>query len=478
MFGFEDFFQGGAPGGFPGQGGSQEPVDTDEYYETLEVEKNASNREIKKAWRKLCKTHHPDRGGDPEVFKKIEAAYEVLSDPEKRELYDQGGKEAVQNGGMTTNIFDMFGGPGRRSRNTGPKKPAPVKKTISIELEEVFSAPEKSIEITIMTADERNVCSRCNGRGMYMETIRRGHMILQSQVQCRECDGEGISFVNERKVTKTLDIYVPAGVKDGNKLVLDGEGHDLPDMATGDVIVEFRVKSHPVFQRIQADLAMQKELTIQEAICGFEFLVKSIDEDEWLKVVSPEGHVTQPDEVVVIKGKGLPQKNNRSHRGDLYIRFSVILPESNTINEETAQRLCELLDPRAIRYVITNKGAVANDNRDIEPGDRVRLIGLKNKPDLNGVEGVVMPASLRPGQYAVRLETGRTVGVKREFLQLKEDLEVDPELAASPSPDAFVDIVTGETVDPEGIEHTPAATGHAQYDEDDDEEHGPACRQM
>ena len=134
-----------------------------------------------------------------------------------------------------------------------------------------------------------------------METIRRGPMIMQTQRSCQMCDGRGKSYMNERKVKKVIDFYIPAGVKSGEKITLHDvslnrkvfstgcvpsfeEGHQLPDMPRGDVIVQFQVKKHSVYKRMGADLAMAKELTLVEALCGFEFHVRGLEEDSWLKI--------------------------------------------------------------------------------------------------------------------------------------------------------------------------------------------------
>lgn len=150
---FEDFFGGSMPGA--PRGSRQEEVNTAKFYEILGLGKNADQKSIKKAWRRLCKTHHPDRGGDPEKFKECEQAYEVLSDPAKRELYDEGGIEAVSRGGTgARDIFDLFGG-SRKQRPQGPSKPQVIKKMITIELEDVFKGPTKKITISVLTATEK-----------------------------------------------------------------------------------------------------------------------------------------------------------------------------------------------------------------------------------------------------------------------------------------------------------------------------------
>merc|ERR1719247_3828650 len=203
---FEDFFGGS----MPGTSGSsrQEEINNNKLYDVLGIEKNADQRTIKKAWRKLCKTHHPDRGGDPEKFKECEQAYEVLSDPSKRELYDEGGLEAVSRGGTgARDIFDLFGG-SRKQRSQGPSKPQVIKKMITIELEDVFKGPTKKITISVLTATEKKVCGRCDGRGVYMETVQRGPMIMQHQVFTLKCFLCGNFFLFSKTKKKKLEANI------------------------------------------------------------------------------------------------------------------------------------------------------------------------------------------------------------------------------------------------------------------------------
>lgn len=471
---FEDIFGGGMPGM---RGGPREPVDNESLYKELGVEKNATEREIKKAWRKLAKTHHPDRGGDPDIFKKKEAAYHVLSDSEKRSLYDQGGLEAVQQGGVApSNIFDLFGNRGRQQRDMGPKKPSPIKETLVIKLEDVFQGGEKKINVTILCADSKDTCSRCSGRGSYMETVRRGPMILQSQRECQQCHGRGISYVNERKVKKSVEFFLPSGVKDGDKQTLHDEGHQLPGMPHGDVIVTYKVKKHQIFKRIQADLAMAREITLVDALCGFSFHVKSLEPNSWLKISSKPGQVIQPGDVVKVEGQGLPQRGARNSRGNLYVKFTVVLPKSGSLNANTKKQIKKILGGKSVKYEMPNQSQ--NDTREITTGSKVKLIGLTNRPDLNGTDGVVLEANIRPGAHAVQLETGQTVSVRQELLELTEEFE-NSKVAETPKPDDMIDEVTGEVVDLEKEKHTSSGVGHHAHDEDSDEEGGPvSCRQM
>jgi len=515
-------------------------VDTEKLYEELGVEKDATERQIKKAWRKVCKTHHPDRGGDAEIFKKKEAAYDVLSDENKRRLYDQGGLEAVQHGGpSSSNIADLFGFGGRRQRDTGPRKPQAIKEHLTISLEDVFQGGERKLSVAIRVADEVDVCTRCNGRGQYMETIRRGPMIMQTQRSCQMCDGRGKSYMNERKVKKVIDFYIPAGVKSGEKITLHDEGHQLPDMPRGDVIVQFQVKKHSVFKRMGADLAMAKELTLVEALCGFEFHVRGLEEDSWLKIHGKKGQIVQHGDVIKIEEQGLPQRGERRSRGNLYVRFSVVLPSNGSLSADAKKTIAQVLGGKKVTYDMP--GQALNDTREIEEGVRVKLTGLNNRPDLNGACGTVVQANIKQGAHAIQLESGQVVSVPEKLLMVAEDaieyrvgmkvrlkgLTNNPELNGAkgvimdtnvkpgahavslqngkvvsvlkhllepiekknkkskkkkavekPKASDTVEEHTGEVIDMEKEVHTSAGVGH--HDEEDDDEHGEGvgCRQM
>lgn len=187
MFGgipFEHFAHGGGGGfgGPPGRGGSAEPADTTKLYETLELEKDASQKEIKKAYFRLSKVHHPDKGGDEHKFKEISAAYEILSDPEKRKQYDEYGLEGVDDEGGAQqrgeDLFSMFfGGAGGRGggRARGPRKGPSVNHPIKVSLEDLYNG--KTVKLAVnrkVIIGEAKECERCGGQGAVMEVRQIG----------------------------------------------------------------------------------------------------------------------------------------------------------------------------------------------------------------------------------------------------------------------------------------------------------------
>lgn len=281
-------FGGGFPGmfggDFPGMGGMrgrQEPVDTTKFYKNLGVEKNASQSEIKKAYHKLAVRHHPDKGGDPEKFKDISRAYEVLGDPQKRERYDRGGEEAVSDdgpGGGSGDIFDLLRGGGGGGRNKRRKTEDVVHK-LDVTLEDIYCGKTRKMAINRDVIDrEKGVktCQECGGRGVKVQVIRMGPMIQQAQAPCNRCGGNGKSF-SVKKEREVLEIYVEKGVPQGHRIVIHGKADEHPDAEAGDVIFQINITDHDKFFRKGADLFMKKDVSLLEALTGFKTHVQHLD---------------------------------------------------------------------------------------------------------------------------------------------------------------------------------------------------------
>lgn len=279
MFGgipFDHFAHGGGGGGFggPPRGGGG-PVDTTKLYETLEVEKDATPKEIKKAYFRLSKTHHPDKGGDEHKFKEISAAYEILSDPEKRKAYDQYGLEGVadEDGGGRggqEDLFSMFfGGRGGGRGSRGPRKGPSFNHPVKVSLEDLYNGKTVKLAINrkVIIGDSKQ-CERCQGQGAVMEVRQIGPgMITQMQRQCSTCDGQGhiAKTKNERKV---LEVHVEKGMKNNTKVTFRGAADETPGMEPGDVNFVIQEKEHHLFKRKGADLLITKEISLNQALTG------------------------------------------------------------------------------------------------------------------------------------------------------------------------------------------------------------------
>lgn len=359
FFGGDPFEQGG--GGMGGR--SREPVDTQEYYDILGVTKESTAAQIKKAYRKLAIKNHPDKGGDPEKFKKISVAYDTLSDPEKKELYDKYGKEGVEQGGggarNADDIFSMFfgGGGGGGSRQRGPKKGKDVVHPLKVSLEDIYNG--KVVKISVnrqrmkypkgMDKDKAvQTCPQCDGRGFVIQVRRMGPMIQQVQQQCPKCGGtgkivaKGVKQVKERKI---LEVPIDKGVKNGRKVKFDGESDEHPGLLPGDVIFVVQEKAHSRFKRKGADLLMSKEINLCESLCGTKFIVKQLDGRELLISTEP-GKVIKPGEIMCVEDEGMPYEGNPYTKGNLFIAFDVKFPTDGTLTPQQMQVLESVLPPR------------------------------------------------------------------------------------------------------------------------------------
>ena len=322
-----------------------------EYYDLLGVSEDASQDEIKKAYRKKAKKYHPDSNSedsDEEKFKKINKAYDVLSDEDKRKKYDQFGKQGVEGHAgrgqrqAASNFQDLFeeifgggrGGSRRRSRGKDMK----INTTIS--LEEAYKGVEKTVKVSRNQrceacngtgAEDGNTetCPNCNGQGRVQEIERS--IFGQRQVvkecpkcngrgdipetDCSECGGDGINEVEE-----TISFDVPAGIQDGQRLRLENKGHENREGRSGDLYVFVSVESHESLERRGSDLYTVKKIGVGDASLGCKVKVQHPEKE--IEVDVPSG--TQPGQVLRVSGKGMPE---RFGSGDLYVKIDIDIPE-------------------------------------------------------------------------------------------------------------------------------------------------------
>ncbi len=346
-----------------------------EYYQVLGVERTASEDEIKRAYKKLAFQYHPDRNPDSreaeEKFKDIAEAYAVLSDPEKRRLYDAYGHEGLRGAGMSPgfssveDIFSSFGsifedlfgfGMGGRGRRRGRGRGADLRLQMEISLAEAVSGLEREI-----TVPRLSTCPECQGsraapgssprtcpacRGSGQQVLQHGFFTMSTPCQrcggsgefldrpCPRCRGAG-RIEEEHKVVVTI----PPGVDDGTRLRLAGEGEaGPPGGASGDLYVDLRVLDHPRFERDGVTLHTEAEVDFVKAILGGEIEVELIEGKKTVSV--PRG--TQPGDTLVIPGEGVPYLR-RPGRGDLVVHLKVTLPKKlSGEQEELLRRYAEL----------------------------------------------------------------------------------------------------------------------------------------
>lgn len=351
-------------------------MDKKDYYETLGVDRSATEEDLKKAYRKLAMKYHPDKNPDNKEaeakFKEINEAYEILSDSEKRNLYNQFGHAGVnQNGGgyggfeggfggFEDIINEMFGGGfgggfrGSNARRNGPQKGADIRVDLDMTFEEAAFGANKEIEFYRTeecpscngSGAEKDsavsTCSSCNGAGevRYSQRTLFGESI--SVRACDSCNGTGKKIEKpcntckgkgKIKKKKTMEVKIPGGVSTGNQMTLRGEG----DLGTkggprGDVGVVIRVRPHALFQRDGNDVFMDMDITFTQAVMGAELTVATLDGKVSYKI--PEG--TPSGKTFRLKGKGI-QNLNGYGRGDQYIRVNVVIPTK--INDKQKEAL-------------------------------------------------------------------------------------------------------------------------------------------
>jgi DnaJ family protein A protein 2 len=269
----------GNGGGMPGRSGSGAgvpPADTTKLYETLEIPKDATQKQIKKAYYTLSKLHHPDRGGDEHKFKEMAAAYEILSDPEKRKAYDLYGLDGIKDDAEGAarrgeDLFSMFFGHGGGSaRNSGPRKSPSVNHPIKVSLEDLYNGKTVKLAVNrkIIVGDVKQ-CEKCHGQGATMEVCQIAPgMVTQMQRTCPDCEGHG-STGKTKPERKILEVHIEKGMRHNAKVTFSGMADELPGMEAGDVNFIIQEKEHDLFKRKGADLLATKEISLNQALCGF-----------------------------------------------------------------------------------------------------------------------------------------------------------------------------------------------------------------
>jgi len=351
-----------------------------DYYEVLSISRSASEKEIASAYRKLAIKYHPDsNSGDEETiehFKEAAEAFEILSDPEKRSRYDQYGHAGVngnarQHSGSVEDIFEAFGdifgggggsvfdslfggGGGRRGQRV--RRGADIRVDVTLELEEAARGVEKTIKFARSAICEgcegsgsapgssRETCHRCGGHGQVVQTAG----ILRVQTTCPSCRGAGSVISNpcdechgngyQSSKVKRL-VPIPAGVDDGMRVRVPGEGEPSPDGGPpGDCYCFISVRPHDIFQRDGTNLILQLPVTYSQAALGATIEVPTLDGPSELTV--PAG--TQSSEVFRMSRKGVPDPHG-GREGDLLVQIYIETPKKLTTRQEQLLReLAEL----------------------------------------------------------------------------------------------------------------------------------------
>ena len=339
------------------------------YYDVLGVSKDADEKEIKSAFRKLAKQYHPDINKEPGAeakFKEIGEAYAVLGDAEKRKQYDQFGHEAFTQGasqggfgggfggfgGFSAEDIDlssifgdlfgggMFGGGSRRNSNR-PRKGEDSLVRVNLTFDEAVFGCKKTIEIDLDTECEEcngkggsgeTTCSTCGGRGRVISQQRTPFGVFQSESTCPDCGGRGKTYKNVCREcrgnghvvkNKELEVTVPEGVDTGHQLRISGKGAaGYNGGPNGDIYIEFRVKEHPLFERKGNDIYVDVPITITDAVLGCKKEIPTLTGTVVLDIDSG----SQSGDQLRLRGKGVKDPTS-SKKGDMYVVLDVVIPD-------------------------------------------------------------------------------------------------------------------------------------------------------
>lgn len=299
-------------------------------YEVLGLEKGASDAEIKKAYRKLAMKHHPDKGGNPEEFKKIQAAYDILSDPEKKENLDRFGTPdgPPQPQGFPADIFSQMFGGGGFGAPRGPVKRSNFDHELKISMEESYRGTTRKLMVTLQKTcfNCRQKCQQCHGQGQVRHQM--GPMVFNQP--CPACQGGGGTNTGcsqckngQKQEPLNLELKIPAGIETGNVLVGHGLGEQpkKPDEEPGDIIFHINVKEHPDFMRQGLDLIYSTKISFEDSVNGKEITIPHFDGP--IKINTSEWGVIDPREDYLVPQRGFKVGDRI---GKLRISFDVLYP--------------------------------------------------------------------------------------------------------------------------------------------------------
>ena len=350
-----------------------------DYYEVLGVAKNADEKTIKKAYRKMAKKYHPDtNAGNPDAekkFKEVTEAYSVLSDPEKKKMYDQFGHAAFEGGqggfgagGFDFNsadfgdifgdIFgDFFGGSRRGGARSGPAKGANVRASVQITFMESITGCEKELSLTLKDpcptchgtgakpGTTPQMCPKCGGKGQVVFTQQSFFGTVRNVQTCPDCGGtgkvikdkcpdcHGTGYISSRK---TIKVSIPAGIDNGQCVRIQGKGEPGTNGGPrGDLLVAVMISADPAFERDGYNIFSDVVISYPTAVLGGEVKVKTVDGEVIYEVKPGTASGTR----VRLRGKGMPTLRNPQTRGDHYITLIVDIPTK--LNNEQKEALME-----------------------------------------------------------------------------------------------------------------------------------------
>lgn len=276
-----------------------------------------------------------------------------MSDPEQRAKYDQHGLEGLEEGGGgggggADDLFSMFFG-GRGRRSAGPKRGEDVNHPLKVSLEDLYNG--KTVKLAVsrqVLVGESKICPTCDGQGAVMELrqIALG-MVQQMQRRCHDCEGEGYQ-VQKKREREVLDVLVEKGMTNKQKITFRNKADEKPNMEAGHLNFIVQEKPHELFKRKDADLLVSKTLSLNEALCGFEWKIYHLDKREII-IKSRPGEIIKAEKdnrtpfVKIVSGEGMPSHGNPFVKGDLYVVFTVEFPEDGDLKPDQIEVLKKAL---------------------------------------------------------------------------------------------------------------------------------------
>jgi len=394
-----------------------------EYYERLGVTPDASLEDIRKSYRRLAVKFHPDKNPDPKAqdkFKEISSAYEVLSDTEKRAIYDRHGEEGLQGGGFNSSsassIFEQFFGDSGFGRGKPKKqKGEDIGFQLGVTLKDLYNGKTTKLKVKRSVVCQGcsgkgslkegavQTCNTCKGNGYRIITQQMGMMIQQMQTVCNDCKGKGQTIKEKDRCQrcsgnktipdeKQIEVHVDKGMQTGQRINFYGEGEQEPGIEPGDIIVVLKEKrddrNPESFRRQGDDLIYEHKITLVEALTGYKFYLKHLD-DRYLHISSEHNSVTKPGDVKVVMHEGMPI-HKQSYKGNLLIKFDVVFPIPDQLDDQKRAQLIEILpkpssvkipaealvdDVEAVEYVPSSQRRARSDRDEMDEDDDERPRG-------------------------------------------------------------------------------------------------------
>ncbi|EHK48732.1 hypothetical protein TRIATDRAFT_298093 [Trichoderma atroviride IMI 206040] len=364
-------------------------------YDILEIDRTATPDQVKKAYRKAALRYHPDKVPEDQreeseaKFKEASRAYEILSDEDKRHLYDTHGMAAFDGsrggpGGPEVDLNDILsqmfgfgmGGPGGPGGGgpMRPRKGPDEEQEYKVTLEELYKgktvkfSANKQVVCSVCKGSggkekaKPTSCDRCKGHGM-VEAIRQigPGMMRRETVLCDHCTGSGKVYKEKDRCKKckgkrttqekkALEIYIPRGSMQGERIVLEGEADQYPDQIPGDIIFTLVEEPHDVFSRLGNDLSAELTVSLSEALTGFNRVVLKHLDGRGIQLNRPRGKILRPVDCIKIPGEGMPLKRGEA-KGDLYLLVKVEFPKDDWLKDDSAYETLATILPPALPAV-------------------------------------------------------------------------------------------------------------------------------